>query len=202
MPPSSRPARVRRTRSFRERVRLTLHSRGSAEAIARGVALGLFIALTPLFGLHLPIVWLVALLLRANRTASFLAVFVTNVVTFVPIFAFTYAVGVQILPGRFNPEVRSLLHDLAERMRARPFFAFTDNFQDLVLSLKDLFWPMMAGGIIVGAIAAALAYPLTRRLVIRVRDRRKQWLAHHPNALKGRRLRPEPADGPDGPAPG
>jgi hypothetical protein len=201
MAPRPRTDGLSRTRSLKERIRLTLHARGSAEAIARGVAFGLFLAFTPLFGLHLPLAWMGAFLLRANRTATFLSVFVTNIATFVPIFAFTYAVGVRILPGRFTPDIRNLLGDLAGRMRDRPFYSLAANFLDLFQSLKGLFWPLLAGGLVVGAITAALAYPLTLRLVLRIRDRRKRWLAHHPNVLKRRRSHSEPANGPGDPEP-
>lgn len=196
MPPRPISNGIRRVRSLKERIRLTIHARGSPEAIARGIALGLFVAFTPLFGLHLPIAWFGAMALRANRTATILSLFVSNAATFVPIFAFTYAVGIHILPGRFAPDARLLLHDLSGRMRTRPLYAVWTNFQDLILSLKDLFWPMMVGGLVVGAIAAGLAYPLVLRLVVRVRENRRRWLAKHPNALNRNRARSMPEDEP------
>jgi hypothetical protein len=179
--PARPPPRIR---SLRDRIRLTLHSRGSPEAIARGVALGLFVAVSPLFGLHIPITLLAATFLRANRPAALLAVFTSNVATFAPIFTFTYAVGARLLPGRPPLEVRSLLNTIAERMRGRPFFHVVEAALDLFHSLKGLFWPLLLGGLIVGTLAAVVAYPLTLRLILQMRNRRKKWLATHPNTLR------------------
>lgn len=182
-----RSGRVKRPRrTLRETIRLTLHSRGSPESIARGVALGLFIAFTPVLGLHLLIVLLIAPLFRASRAASVLATFVTNPLTIPPFFSFTYAIGGWILPGSQSSGVRILLNETVECMRQTEFY----NVGDLLLALfrdgRGLFWPLFVGGAIVGLIAAAAGYPLTLRLVQRIRSRRQKRILAHPNSLAKR----------------
>ena len=52
--------------------------RGLPEEIAKGVALGIFIGMTPTFGFQMAIALLFAYLLRENRLAAILGVWVTN----------------------------------------------------------------------------------------------------------------------------
>ena len=55
--------------------------------IGRGVAAGVFISFSPLFGFHLIGAWLIALAIRGNVIAALLATFFGNPVTY-PIFAY------------------------------------------------------------------------------------------------------------------
>ena len=55
--------------------------RGLPEEIAKGVALGIFIGMTPTFGFQMAIALFFAYLLRENRLAAILGVWITNPVT-------------------------------------------------------------------------------------------------------------------------
>jgi uncharacterized protein (DUF2062 family) len=66
------------------------------EVIARGLALGLFIAFLPLIGFQMSIGILVAILLRQSVTPIIVMVWVTNPATFIPIYMFNYQVGKTI----------------------------------------------------------------------------------------------------------
>ncbi len=74
-----------------------LHADDSPSRIARGVALGLFIGLTPTFGVQLIMYFPLAYLFRANRAAGFPFVWVTNAVTLVPIYWSCYFLGAKLL---------------------------------------------------------------------------------------------------------
>jgi len=69
----------------------------SPNRIALGVALGLFVALMPIYGLHIITVLALSFLLRANKLAALTAIFVTNPLTAVPIYYCNYLIGRKIL---------------------------------------------------------------------------------------------------------
>jgi uncharacterized protein len=74
----------------RPRLRRTLHAAGSLEggpeAIARGVAIGLFIGLTPTVGLQTALLIASCVLLSANFPAAFTISFVSNPFTIAPLY--------------------------------------------------------------------------------------------------------------------
>jgi len=121
--------------------------RGLPEEIAKGVALGIFIGMTPTFGLQMAIALFFAYLLRENRLAAILGVWVTNPVTAPFIYAIEYEMG-RILLGL---------------PRAHLPMEFT------VKAYTELGWnvltPLWLGGTLAGLILGSLSYFLTLRLV-------------------------------------
>lgn len=67
--------------------------RGLPEEIAKGVALGIFIGMTPTFGFQMAIAIFFAYILRENRLAAVLGVWITNPVTAPFIYAAEYEIG-------------------------------------------------------------------------------------------------------------
>lgn len=107
----SRRARVR-TRAWlmhHPRTRAFLARTGSLDVdeytLARGVAVGLFIGLTPTVGVQILLMLALSVLLRANFPAAFVASWINNPVTF-PAFYFGFhqlgQVLVRLLPIRFE----------------------------------------------------------------------------------------------------
>lgn len=74
--------------------------------IARGLAIGLFIAFLPLIGFQMSIGILVAILLRQSVTPIIIMVWVTNPATFIPIYMFNYHVGKTITNFKDLPALR------------------------------------------------------------------------------------------------
>lgn len=136
--------------------------RGLPEEIAKGVALGIFIGMTPTFGFQMAIALFFAYLLRENRLAAVLGVWVTNPVTAPIIYAIEYEIG-RILLG----VPRASLPD-----------AFTWS------AYADLGWnimfPVWVGSILAGVILGALSYFITLRLVPVVKEWRvPRWPRRH-----------------------
>ena len=69
----------------------------SPDRIARGMALGLFIGMTPTFGVQMGLALVLALLLRENKLAAVLGVWVTNPLTAPFIYGLEYEVGRRLL---------------------------------------------------------------------------------------------------------
>lgn len=122
----SRRARVR-TRAWlmrHPRLREFLRRTGSLEVdertLARGVAVGLFIGLTPTVGVQTALMLGASALLRANFPAAFIASWLNNPLTF-PAFYYAYhQLGQELmryLPIRFGA-LQGLEEDIAEETTA------------------------------------------------------------------------------------
>jgi uncharacterized protein len=120
---------------------------GTPNEIAKGMALGVFIGMTPTFGVQMGLAVLFAFLLRENKLAAVLGVWITNPVTAPFIYALEYESG-RLLLGM-------------SRVGLPAEFTFD--------SLKTLGWEVVAplglGSLIYGMICAALAFALTLRAV-------------------------------------
>jgi uncharacterized protein len=78
-----------------------LHVDDTPQRIARGVAVGLWVAYTPFLGLHMFLALAIAALIRANKVLAVLFVWVSNPLTLLPIHVPAYLLG-RFLVGRFH----------------------------------------------------------------------------------------------------
>ena len=96
-PPGPEPSR---RHSFRERFLEMLGRDDPAELVAASFAVGVFIAFTPLFGLHLVMALALAFLLKLNKLDVVLGTLVVNPLTFGPVSAVALPFGRWILKAR------------------------------------------------------------------------------------------------------
>ncbi|MGD1950288.1 MAG: DUF2062 domain-containing protein [Leptolyngbyaceae cyanobacterium] len=75
--------------------------RSHPQAIARGIAAGVFAGSYPLFGLQTIIGVAIAAAVRGNKLVAAAATWISNPLTYVPIYAFNYQIGRWIL-GQTN----------------------------------------------------------------------------------------------------
>lgn len=89
------PQRIRRSLRY-ARLRF---SRGRARPaeIARGMAVGAFVGVMPLFGVQTLVAIALAPLLRGNAIAAATTTWVSNPITFIPLYALNYRIGQQLL---------------------------------------------------------------------------------------------------------
>jgi hypothetical protein len=74
--------------------------RGDAASLARGVALGVFIGITPTIPLHTISIILFSFPFRASKISSLLAsVVICNPLTYFPIYYFSWLIGDRFIPG-------------------------------------------------------------------------------------------------------
>lgn len=73
-----------------------LKIRGTPQQISQGLALGIFIGMTPFLGLHTAIAVMLASLLQWSKIAAGLGVFVTNPLTAPIIYPLTYQLGAMV----------------------------------------------------------------------------------------------------------
>ncbi|MDH3998059.1 MAG: DUF2062 domain-containing protein [Desulfuromonadales bacterium] len=136
--------------------------RGLPDEIAKGVALGIFIGMTPTFGAQMLIAIFFAYLLRENRLAAVLGVWVTNPVTAPFIYGAQYECG-RILLGM-------------ERFALPSEFTF-DAYSNLGWEIMH---PMLLGSLIFGVVFSLISYFVTLRLVPMVKYWRvPRWPRRH-----------------------
>lgn len=165
----------RKSRRWRDYVRLAVRQRGTPEHIAKGVAIGVFIAFTPFFGLHIVLALIATWALGANRIASIPPLFITNVFTIPPVYAFTYWLGSRLVPGMDHGPERALA--AMTRPSGHGWGAFRSMWLELLDVGGEFLLYTIIGGAIVGGLLAVPSYFLTRRVVIRHRERRSRRLA-------------------------
>lgn len=139
---------------------ITLKS--SPERIAGGLALGIFVGLTPTFGVQMVLVSFAAMLLRVNLFAALIGVYITNPVTVLPIYLFNYRVGAYLL-GVPPVHVRNLRHVLGEG----PWYSIFG----LSVNFLTTLW---IGSLIVAIPTTILSYVLMLRFVHQSRSLRSQ----------------------------
>ena len=84
-------------------VHRVLHVDDTPHRIALGVAIGVFVAWTPTIGFQMPLTVALAWLLGANKLFSVPFVWISNPLTFVPIYMPNYLVGRWILGSDVPP---------------------------------------------------------------------------------------------------
>lgn len=132
-------------------IKLMVEDNASPEQIAGGCALGMFVAMTPLWGAQMIIAGLVAGLIRVNRLAAVTFVWASNPVCYL----LQFRIG--------NAMLRAVDMGMGDALRQE----FT--WQNLVPKLGDLFVPVFLGGIPVGLVLGALTYAASLVVVRRIK---------------------------------
>lgn len=121
-----------------------LKIRGTPREIALGMALGLFVSMTPLIGLHILIAIFFAALFKWNKISAAIGVWITNPFTAPLIYATTYFTGKFCLGIETIPKLHTDL-----------------NYSAIVTMLQktpEIFLVLTVGGIVVGLPLAFLGY--------------------------------------------
>jgi uncharacterized protein len=150
--------------------------------IARGVAAGIFVSFTPLFGFHLLIAAGLAWLMRGNMVAALLATLVGNPITFPFIMAASVELGHFLLhqPDTLDLPVivRSFARasiELWHNTRALAFGRET-HWESLQWFFRRIFWPYLVGGMTPGIASALAGYYLSLPVVVAYQKRRTKKL--------------------------
>jgi uncharacterized protein (TIGR03546 family) len=116
--------------------------------IAAGFAVGVFISITPFFGLHTPLAIAAAFIFRLNKLTTIAGAWVNTPLTVVPVLAGSYKLG-RFLRGK----------------EIKPFVIKSLQWADMKVYAKSL----LLGSSIIGLVAAVIAYFLIYWLVVRFR---------------------------------
>jgi len=133
-----------------------LRLQDSPEAIARGIACGVFAGSFPFFGFQTLVGIALAILLRGNKITAAAGTWISNPFTYVPIFAFNYQIGCLLLkrdPSAPLPDLQAV--------------------SDIVELAKDKGLILFSGSAVVGIILAVLFYFLSLKGIYRWRKSRQ-----------------------------
>lgn len=144
----------KRSKEFYDRF---ISLKGEPENIAMGLAIGVFIGVTPTIPFHTAMIIVVAVLFKQNITAGCLGSWlISNPVT-IPLFYF------------FQYELGRLILGLQKSA-----WALNDYSLESVMNLGwHILFPLLIGGIIMAPFFAVPAYFLARRFVVVIRERKR-----------------------------
>ena len=150
---------------FRDKFRSIFQIRESPHRIALAFAIGVFMGISPLLGLHYIGGVLLAMLFRLNKLVAIIGISVNNPWTIVPVSTFCVWVGAKLLGiKQVLPEV-----DWGSISLTGIVMKFTD-LENLMNMIKDL-WPLLSaffvGSFLICTISAIASYFIIRELTDR-----------------------------------
>lgn len=147
-----------------------LRLKGDPGSIARGVALGLYIGVTPTIPLHTILIISLSLPLRANAIAGVMAAAViSNPLTFFQQYYFSWLIGAWLLPGDLSwDRVKTLTDAIGQNT---PFAETMKLIGQLGFETVST---LVAGGCILALPFAVAGYFFTLRFFQKVREKRRE----------------------------
>ncbi|HIA28102.1 MAG TPA: DUF2062 domain-containing protein [Planctomycetes bacterium] len=148
-----------------------LHIDDSAQSIALGTAIGMFIAMTPTVGFQMILVLIVCAFVPANRLAGLVTVYISNPLTLVPIYYVDYLAGGWTL-GKEGMEYEEFVRLIESALSNAREAGILAQFYELFGFLgREFAGPMMLGGALIGLVLAIPTYAL---LVSAIRSHRRR----------------------------
>jgi uncharacterized protein (DUF2062 family) len=144
---------MKRIRSLFKQV---LHLEESPHRTALAFAIGVFIAFSPTYGLHLLSAVFASWAFRLNVIALMAGTLINNPWTLVPILAATFWAGFQVMAIPNSPPL--MWQDL--------------GIESFYMHIRPYALPFFIGGLLLGSIGAAIAYPLAYYVVSQYRSRK------------------------------
>ncbi len=137
--------------------RKLLKLNNTPEEIALGIAIGIFIGVTPLYGFHTAIVVLLAMLIPRTNKIAILAGSNISIPPTEPFISWAgYEIGKFILKGNYPAIHWSMLKN----------FTFKN--------ITNILYPLFLGSIILGAITSIISYFLILMIIRKVKQGKKR----------------------------
>lgn len=131
---------------------------GDPRVIAAGMALGVFVGVTPTIPFHTAIILALGLPFRQNITAAYLGSWIISNPLTIPLF---YVAEYQLGRRMLGLETPPLI--------------FTDfSWRGIAGLGSEVLLPLLLGGLVMAPFFTVIAYVLTRRLVIALRQGRER----------------------------
>ena len=135
------------------------HLDGSPARVAAAFGIGVFLAFSPLLGLHTALALAIAVTFRLNKVAILIGAWINNPWTIAPIYSAGTLVGCALL-GVAPVIPRGVDWSL----KGRAFYSA------LAASIEPLLWPFVIGNLALGLVAGLLAFFALRALLSRRRS--------------------------------
>lgn len=142
------------TLGLRDRLSAILSCKDSPRKIALSFAVGVFLGMSPLLGLHTVLGIVIAAIFRLNKFVTIVGVYITNPWTIVPIYTFATWCGAKLLG------VNDVMPDI--------------NWNDITIDfllrgMHSLLWPFVWGTTLLGLVSALIGYVVIYQAVMRSR---------------------------------
>jgi uncharacterized protein (DUF2062 family) len=136
--------------ALKERIQVIFSVKDSPHRISIAFALGIFIGMSPLFGVHTLLGLMVAYIFRLNKLVTIVGVYVTNPWTIIPIYSFSTWVGAKCLG------INKILPDID--WKHITFGALMNDFSPLLM-------PFIVGTVLIGVLSSIVSYLIVYRLI-------------------------------------
>jgi uncharacterized protein (TIGR03546 family) len=127
----------------------------SPSQIALGFAIGICIGCMPIMGIQMLTALAISYRFKANKLATIVGSWISNAVTFIPLYFFNYKVAVWIFP-QYESITKQEFTNVIRSMSFTKFMDFSGKF--LI--------PLFAGSLIVGVIGGILVYFISKSIII------------------------------------
>lgn len=129
--------------------------RGKPVVVAKGLALGIFAGCFPIFGIQGFIGVVLAAVFRGSKVAALAATWISNPLTYVPLYVFNYKIGKLLLRMEDTAEIPLDLESFTAFKELGSTFAIT----------------LLTGSFVVGTILSIITYFYSLAILERWRDR-------------------------------
>jgi hypothetical protein len=143
-------------RWLRRTGQILLHVEDSPSRVALAFALGVFIAFSPLLGIHTGLAIVIALAFRLNKVAILAGAWINNPWTLAPMYTAGTFLGCFVLG--VSP---TSLGEIDWSLSGRAFYA------SLASGLRPLVLPFVVGNLVLGAVAGLVSFLALRFLLAR-----------------------------------
>ncbi len=141
-------------KNIRDRIRGIFQLNDSPHRLALAFAVGVFVAFSPIIGLHTITCFVLAWMFRLSKIVVLSAAFINNPWTIVPLYGFCLWLGIKVTGA----------------MIATPDIAWQSlTFTSAYHILRPYLWPFVAGTVAAGAVAAIISYFFIYWAVVRYR---------------------------------
>ena len=156
-----READTRWWTSPRSLIRRLLALDDTPHSIALGTTIGMFVGMTPTVGIQMIVILAIAAVTRPlfhfNRVAGLIAVYISNPLTMLPMYAAFYYVGTLLVEAPMTPD------EFLAQFEAALEQGWLDPLRFI---FAEVAWPMLAGSLLIATVTAVPTYPIVKQLVI------------------------------------
>ncbi|WP_054692794.1 DUF2062 domain-containing protein [Desulfosarcina cetonica] len=131
---------------------------GNPHYIAMGMGLGIFVSILPIIPLQTLVAVGLAYLFRGSKSAAALGTWLSNPLTIPLVYYANYKLGCLLLG------YEATLNNIT-----------FDSFSQLMALGIDVTWAMLVGGALIGAVLGIMAYFITLRIFVTIRNRSCPW---------------------------
>jgi len=146
---------------------------GDPHYVAFGMAIGVFVAITPTIPFHTILAVVLSLLFKASKPAAIIGVWICNPFTVIFLYFACYKTGYIFFEDSLNAweSVKILIGHLESNIEISDKFNY---FIEFIQTKIKIFLIMNIGGILLGLPAGAITYFITKKVFVILRQKQNK----------------------------